>query len=203
MRSLLLNELDNHMTGKSMTFTELRKSREKKIENSIMSLLENTQQAMNQFPKQFYYSPLLVDQIGRHRVIQSYETQLSDLNVGPHCYKSACLSIGNQTVPVLFDFDTGRAEGSASQWIKLLYSLRMDCSISNEYFYYYVMCDAFMVRGSVIENIYQKYIDLLLKECKYGTEVGLLQEMLNQHMINLPYHILQDGARGVPVHLNH
>ena len=192
MRSLLLNEVNNHITGQISTFTEMKKARYLKIENTFMDLMNDTQKAVSPQPKDIAYSFMLLDKNGNHYIIKSYDRTYTSIKIGPTTYKNCAISIDHYQVPLLFDFDG--ANTSASQWIKLIYSYRLNLSISNEYLYYYVLCDAYLSKNSEVSCLYDKYVDLLLNEYKYGTDVTICQDIEKTNMINIPYNILQDAS---------
>lgn len=191
MRTLLLNEVNNHMTGKASTFSELKKARYTKIENTIIDLMNDTQKAITSTPKDYMYSFILLDKDGHHYVIKSYDQHLGHITIGSTTYNNCCLELDHYQIPLMFDFDNAN-NTSALQWIKLIYSQRLNLSISNEYLYYYLLCDAYLLRGTEAANLYGKYVELALNDFKYGTDVTLIQDMQKTNMITVPYGILQD-----------
>lgn len=191
MRTILLNEVNNHITGKTSTFSELKKARYTKIENTIMDLMNDTQKAIALVPKDYMYSFILLGHDGHHYVIKSYDQHLGHITIGATTYNNCCLELDHYQIPLMFDFDNAN-NTSALQWIKLIYSQRFNLSIGNEYLYYYLLCDAYLLRGTEVASLYNKYIELTLNDFKYGTDITLIQDMQKTNMITIPYGILQD-----------
>ena len=52
----------------------------------------------------------------------------------------------------------------------MIYSQRLGLSITNEHFFYYILCDAFMSSLPEVTEIYQKYVNLILHEELYGSQ---------------------------------
>lgn len=194
MRSLLLSEVNNHMTGKISTFSELKKARYMKIENTIMDLMKDVRKSITMTPRDFNYSFSMADLEGVHYIIKSYDKQLSSIRMGSSTYNGSSLNLENYQIPLMFDFDD-LPNSSALQWMKLIYSNRLNVSISNEYLYYYLLCDAYLVKETEVASVYHKYVELALSDLKYGTEITIAQEIGKNNMINIPYGILQDAIK--------
>jgi hypothetical protein len=196
MRSILLNEINNHETGKISTFSELRKAKYTKIENTIIDLMNDTKGAITAMmtPKDFTYSFPLLDQSGRHHIIKSYDQYLSDIRLGTTTYHNCGLKINGVVIPLMFDFDK-TPNYPALQWLKMVYSERLNVSISNEHLYYYVLCDAYLLRNTEASAVMQKYVELILADLKYGTNLSIIQDIEKTNIINIPYGVLQDAVR--------
>jgi hypothetical protein len=196
MRSLLINEVNNHMTGKISTFSELKKTRYIKIENNIIDLMNNVQKAImtTAIPRDFAYSFMLTSTDGSHHVIKSYDRNLANIRMGPLCYKNCGLELQDYQIPLMFDFDDVTST-TALQWIKLIYSGRLNLSASNEHLYYYLLCDAFLARNTEVATVYNKYVELALNDYKYNSEITIAKDIEKTNMITIPYGVLQDAIR--------
>ena len=117
MRSVLLGEVNNHMTGQASTFSELKKIRQTRAESNIMDLLKDTQKAIaGTFRDSIFSFPLLDLSRHQHYIIQNFDHNLSDYPCGLSTYQNSCVSINNDRtgpigftnttrIPLLFDFD--------------------------------------------------------------------------------------------------
>ena len=197
VRSILLNEINNHISGKISTFAELRKSKYTQIEDSNLFLMANTQKAISgdqNITNQTKYSFLLKDEKNdKYYIIKSFDDELGNIKIGSNCYKNSCIQIGNNCVPIIFDFNG--TNNAALQWMKFNYSRRLNISISNEYIYYYLMCDTYLTGDHEVSKIYEKYIQLSLTETKFGTEITILQDIQKNKNIMIPFYILQDATK--------
>ena len=197
VRSILLNEVNNHIVGKASTYQELRKERHTKIENTNIDLMINTEKAIcgnDDNLNQIKYSFLLMDNDNKHLVIESNDDILSDIKLGFTTYKNASAKIENYCVPVMFNFLNNSS--AALQWMKFNYSRKINISISNEHIYYYLLCDAHLVRNNQqLSKIYDKYITCALNDTKYGSQVTILGEMKKNKSIAIPYGILHDATK--------
>lgn len=193
MRSLLLSEVNNHMTGKTSTFSEIKKAKYTKMENSIMDLIMDTQRAVCQTPCDFNYSFPLMDHKGGHYVIKSYDKQFGQIKINSSFYNNSGINIGNYMIPMLFG--PSGASSSALYWIKMIYGNRLNISPSNEHIYYYILCDAYNMKNTEVSDVYDKYVDLVMNDCKYNTDVTIAQDITNSNMINIPYGVQQDAVK--------
>lgn len=193
-RSILLDEVNNHMIGKSSTYAELRKMRYTQAENNVVELLNDTFAATSTTHHNYQYTFIMSDHQCNTYTIKTYDRVYDDLKQGCHIYKNSSVSVGDYNIPIMFNFDQTTC-ALALQWIKQIYSQRLNVSVSSDYLYYYVMCDAFQVRDTELSTLYTKYINLLLNDFKYGTETSHLQEMINSNMINIPYNVVAEAVQ--------
>ena len=195
-RKILINEMNNHITGQISTFSELRKHRYTKIENTNIDLMTDTQKAIctnNNLTDNPNYSFLLMNKEDKHYIIKSYDDELNDINMGFTTYKHSIIGINNYRIPIMFDINSNNE--AALQWMKFNYSRRLNISISNEYIYYYLMCDAYLTRNSEVYKLYEKYVNLALNDKKYGSEKTIKEEMVKNQSITIPFGILQDAIQ--------
>ena len=194
IKKILHQEVTNQISGKISTFAELRKCRYTKIENTNIDLMTDTQKTIcGQTNNLVNYSFVLLGP-NKYRIIKTLDTDLANIQIGFTTYHRSGIKVGNYLVPILFDFDNSSHNDAALQWLKFNYSRRLNISMTNEYIYYYLLCDALVTKNTELENLYSKYVALVLNDQKYGNEITILKEMIKNNMITIPYGILQDAA---------
>ena len=201
VRQILLNEVNNHIVGKASTYQELRKEKYISFENTNIDLMTDTEKAIcgdssNNIISGPKYSFLLMDNNKKHFVIETFDDKISNILNGFTTYKNSSIQINNYCFPIMFDFIQKQTNASALQWLKFNYSKKLNISMSNEYIYYYLLCDAYLVRNNIkLTKIYNKYIFNALNDTKYGSNLTILNEMIKTKTINIPYGILQDAVK--------
>lgn len=194
VRNILHNEINNQASGKISTFSELRKAKYLDIENININLMENVHKAITvnyPVPVPYHCSFMLTDNGNNRYIIKTYDRPLSNIKLGLITYNNSSIEIGTCKFPVAFDFSNlNGANASALQWLKFVYSYRLNISMTNEYLYYYVLCDAFVAN---IE-IYNKYADLILNDLKYNSQLTILRDIVMNNKISIPYYVIKDAT---------
>lgn len=194
VRSVLLNEISNHLVGKSTTFTESIRSKQLDIENTQLSLIKNVQESINSsyFENLYKYS-FLVKYNDKKMMIVSADNTV-DITLDKIKYIDAGIQINNYVFPTLFKF---RNNESALQWLKIHYSRVLNISQSNEYIYYYFLADAYIILELNKENIdedikelYESYVKLVMNDKKYGSEISIIDSIISSWNGHISDHVM-------------
>ncbi|AYV83944.1 MAG: hypothetical protein Hyperionvirus14_33 [Hyperionvirus sp.] len=200
IRSILLNEVNNHISGKSSTFTDLRKKVHLNIENTKLDLMENTYGSIvdpsnNSEVDNIYKFSFLIKT--PEKVIlrtSNSENLLGSLNLGCNVYMKAAVDVENIKFPLMFAPNMG---SSALQWLKLHYARVLGVSPSNEYIYYYFLIDAFIVCGlnkfTDVAELYLKYVCLVLNDIKFGGDIAVVQDIMSMQDV-VPFWVVKNAA---------
>ena len=206
IRSILLNEVNNHIAGKASTFTELRKQRHLDIENTNLNLMDNVYKAVTdmnitQMDNLYKYSFLLKssNKNVKNIIIRTTDAEdvLENLNVGWANYARSSIKIGNYKLPLLMN-PNKMSSTAAIQWLKMHYSRCLNISPSNEFIYYYVLADALIANIS----IYDEYCKLVLNELKFGSDKSVIQDIINSQKIQLPINVLNECCNYSKLNIN-
>lgn len=205
VRTILHNEVNNQTAGKVSTFSELRKNRHINTENLNIELMNNVKKAVcgNTIDDvtTSYTSFLLMDNNGNYFTIKSYNPNLDNIRVGFTTYNNCAISVNDRyKVPILFNFDNSNQanKDAALQWLKFIYSQRLNISIANEYMFYYVLCSAYIANS----DLYNKYANLILNDKKYNSEVTIIADIIKNKKINIPYGTMVDAAKQTGLNIN-
>lgn len=201
IRKLLIDEVNNHISGKSSTFTELRKNKYADVENKNLSLMNDTFDSISDksqvLENLFKYSFLMkTDKL----YVLKTTSELTDINMDKICYKQSGVRLNNYKIPIMFyPSDSNKEKQSnALQWLLINYSRVLNCSPSNDFIYFYFLIDAFIVNMSNsddenIKELYNSYVKIILNSKKdEKTIINLANENL---FVKVPYNILQDCAK--------
>ena len=203
VRKLLINEVDNHVAGKSTTFTSARRHRSRKVEDTNLDLMSNVSTAImgDEIDDNavFYTMPIRVNSDDGKMGIRIYEVRgpkFSDYAVGKTAFKKGCVRIGRYDLPLLFPIGQGNKR-AANQWIRTVYSRTLNVSPSNPFIYYYVMMDCLVIRQSGDERLialFESYLSTFLNEEVFDSDRKFIDTIVYNEKVKLKYHIMK-GAQ--------
>lgn len=173
VRKLMIDEVNNHMTGKSTTFTSLKKNKHTDIENRNISLMTNTSNSIvdpTKFMDNLYKISFPIRLQNKGITLIKTTDTLTQIRIGKTVYNHAGTKINNNTIPILFKPDeTQQKQMNALQWLLLNYSRVLNLSPSNEYIYYYFLSDAYTIlklnKNNItddIRDLYESYVKIIL-----------------------------------------
>lgn len=178
VRSALLSELHNHITGQQSTFTEMRREKHREAENNIIDLIKNTANSLTIARSPVCYGFPINNGHMKYYLVESYQPKYNDVIIDCYQYVESGLSIPNLGIlPIMFDFDQNRSK-LASQWIKLIYGNRLHISPNGEHLYYYILCDAYLTDNLLLK----RYVDAIFENSD--------KKMDQVTCINIPYNVL-------------
>ncbi|ARF10304.1 hypothetical protein Hokovirus_1_183 [Hokovirus HKV1] len=195
VRQILNNELNNLKSGKFSTFNEIKRQKQLKTENSNLELIENTLNACiknNKNNNNYYSSFLLKDTNNKFYVITKSQLELQNMRKGTITYYNSSFMINNFTIPIMFDYDN---DINALQWIKYIYSIKYNISITNEHLYYYILCDSLIANN----NLYKKYANLVLNDTRYMSDITILQHIKKNNQVNIPFNVLANASKNINI----
>lgn len=219
MRQLLIDEIDNHVAGKSTTFTESKKNKCLKIENTYLDLLSDVKSSIsgNNTDRMCMFTYLIrsnvrgVDDI----ILRSDKHNICEqICLDKMSYNNASLKIKNYKIPILFNqnkLDIDLSNHSLLQWTKILYSRILNISPSNPNIWYYVAVDAISIYINYIKSlsshnihnthntqslkkVYERYADivkLFLEEEIFNTQHNIVDKIIYENNIKIDYKILK------------
>lgn len=201
VRELLINEVNNHISGKATTFTSAKKARHLEIENTNLDLMDNVRKAIGINTNNNMISFLIKNNNkGLILNINSYTT-LDKLYLDKICYGESCVKLGSYSVPVMFtpDNKTPNTVNSVIQWSRIMYARALNLSPSNPYIYYYLAADAFIVNladniSDDIKTTYNTYVNLFLDEEVFNKEHKLIETIIYNQKVNINYNVIK-GAQ--------
>lgn len=213
-RKMLLSEVNNHLAGKSTTFTESKKAKHLDIENTNIELMSNVLGSIlgNQFNDQdeIYnnsHSFMIRDWTNGKNIIIRNSGPLHDLRLEKMIFRKSSFKINNLIVPSMIvqhnDGDVMKIKSSV-QWIRILYARILNVSPSNPYIWYYVAMDCLIAMMSCIKQSretdeqqfvsdYKRIINLFLDEEVFGTGKKLINMIEFNEKINIDYRIIKGG----------
>jgi hypothetical protein len=200
IRKLLLDEVNNHISGKSTTFTDLRKNKQVDIENTKMLLMDNVNKAISG-PNDllhFYHTSFLIRHNSSAYIIRSTNDLVSN-RMDKVTYNNSSISINNGqiNIPILFNPDMNNKSSQTSfyQWLMINYARVLNTTISNEYLYYYFLADAYILL--VLNNklsleynkLYRSYVEIILNS-QFGNDKSIISSIINSCKAYIPENVL-------------
>jgi len=204
IRKLMLEEVNNHMTGRATTFTSLKKNKYVDIENRNISLMEDTCKAItdeSKFMDNLYKVSFPIRTDNGITIVRSTD-MLSAIKIDKSTYGNAGMKMGNYVVPVMFRPEDGSVSKrlSASQWLFMHYGRVLNLSPSNENLYYYFLSDAYSILSlnkdkipADVREIYESYVNIVLT-CKNEGENSVIERLMLDGMVKLPYGVFESCA---------
>jgi hypothetical protein len=194
VRTLLLTEVDNHVAGKSTTFTAAKKDRNRKVENTVVSLLNNVYQSITGkcatplYVSDVFSAPIktvtdsnsISDDDSRSDLIYRVMTPtLSDISIDKFRYHESCITINEYSIPLLFKIGENPDNGkSANHWIRTIYGRTLNISPSSPSIYYYLMADVLRLRlcspkgdeSGKLSDLYESYLNTFFTESSFDSD---------------------------------
>lgn len=214
-RQLLISEVDNHITGRSTTFTEAKKTKHLKIENANMDLMNNVKLTImgQNTDSSFNTSYLIRTTNNKSSLLLKVDSraQLEDVSLDKVTYRKSCTSIDNLRVPIIFKMGNNEEnKQSAIQWTRILYSRILNISPSNPDIWYYVAVDGMLLNlaskqaektaneipnefASAFSN-YTSIVDAFLNEEIFGTGKRVIDRIILENKVKIDYRILKAAA---------
>ena len=205
VRKLLLEEVNNHMTGKSTTFTDISKNKYQDLENTNISLMQDVNGSIidKTLDSMHKYSFLIRD--GAQMYVIRSTNDMADVRMGKVTYKNSGVrtQVNDRSlaIPIMFrpDLANKSSISSSLQWLLINYARVLNVSPSNEYIYYYFLADAYIVLSinnelSEIGELYRSYVKILLDSKPHGSKKSIIQNVLDNMKACIPYYVLESCA---------
>lgn len=207
-RELLISEVNNHISGMSTTFTESKKQKHIKIENTNLDLMENVKKSItHDFINTQKCHSFLIRHNTPMTIIFDHNVELTSLTLDKAKYNYSSTQIYNNqesyTIPLIFELGNGDDKrNSCIQWVRILYSRILGVSPSNPYIWLYLASDALFIdthtnadnsneaKQLVYQN-YVSYINAFMNEEITGTDQTRIQRIMKDNKISIQHHILQ------------
>lgn len=209
VRSLLLDEISNHISGTASTFTDIRKARQQEIENVKLSLMNDVKTSicdvnMPVYESMFGVSFLIQATNDTHRfhIIKS-SRNLTAIKMDKTVYKNSGVSVGNENnsgiVPIMPKPSANKeCRTAAFQWLILNYSRVFNIAPSNVNLIYYFLVDALIVLGLTnnrdlpddIKDIYKEYAKIMLT-VNFGNDKPLIEKVITDMKVFIPIDVLE------------
>ena len=206
-RTLLIDEVDNHINGKATTFTDARKARHLNIENTNMDLMANVRKAIASKTEHnnstFYNSFLIRSNTGPNIIVRTNtQIKLGNMRLDKICYRKACIQIHNYQIPLMYqpNMTDSRCVESFIQWIRILYSRTLDVSPTNPNIWYYLAVDALIMqinnqsnKTPELNHISEQYtaaVNMFLDENVFGTQIKLIDRFIQNQKVIIDYGVL-------------
>ncbi len=204
VRKLLLDEVNNHIAGKSTTFTESRNNRNTNIENNNLSLMENVREAIEDSSASLidtlYKISFLIRTNKNLYIIKTCDNLVS-IHMDKTVYESSGISINldhNYLIPIMFnpDISNNLKQESCIQWLSLNYSRVLNISPSNDFIYYYFLADAYTVLilnqlDNDIKVMYESCVKTILNS-KHEDGTSKMEQISRDVIVKIPYNVLQN-----------
>jgi hypothetical protein len=206
VRKLLTNEVDNHVAGKSTTFTSARKNRSRKVEDTNLSLMAGVSKAVmgDSIDENSAFYTLPIRSESGMKIYEVSNTDLTAYAIGKTAFKSGCVRIGRYDMPLLFPIGEG-CRSAANQWIRTVYSRTLNISPSNPYIYYYMMLDCLAVRQSKNQDLirlYESYLATFLNEELFDTNRKFIDTIVYNEKVKLKYNVIKGAQLYSGLNLN-
>jgi hypothetical protein len=213
-RQLLIDEVNNHISGRATTFTDAKKKRHLDIENTNIDLMSDVRKAITD------KNPNSDTDRGIHEMYNSFiirsdndnivvrinsRTQLKDLALDKVHYRESCVSVHNYSIPLMFRPEkSDNCVNSSIQWIRTLYSRTLNISPSNPNIWYYLAIDGII--GSIatksnnsddlrhVSDQYFQTVQMFLNEKIFGTEIKLIDRYIENEKIDIDYGTVCNGS---------
>lgn len=205
VRKMLITEVDNHVSGKASTFTNSKRDRTRKVEDTNLSLMSNVCKAITNDKENITAHSMIIrsDAVPHTSCIYSFSGashELSNMTVDKNKFDNSCLRIGKYDVPMLFPIGDNKAR-AANQWIRTLYSRALNIAPSNPYIYYYLMCDCYALYTKAHQNtiyipiltLYQDYLKTFFTEEVFDANRKFIEAIVYNEKIKLPYQVIKGG----------
>lgn len=182
VRSLLVNEINNHIAGKTSTFTEARKTKYANVENRNVALMTNVKDSITTDPHPYDYSFLIKSQNGYY-MLQSFGKRVT-IKTFKSEYPNSGILHNDLVFPIM---PIPNNTENAMQWLNINYSKILNCSPLNDMIKYYFLVDALVIHNSNIDkeikNLYSQYVDIILNDTTNGQ--SLIQQATTTNMIKI------------------
>lgn len=201
IRKLMLEEVNNHMTGRATTFTSLKKNKYIDIENRNILLMEDTCKSIideSKFMDNLYKMSFPIRSTDGITIIRSTDI-LSSIKIDKSIYRNSGIMMDKYVIPVMFKPEDGSVSKrlSAKQWLLMHYGRVLNLSPSNENLYYYFLSDAYSILSlnkdkilSDVRDIYESYVNIVLTHKDDG-DSSVIEKLLLDGMVKLPYGIFE------------
>lgn len=209
VRKLLLTEIDNHISGKTSTFTDLLMTKQSNLENAKIALMENVCSSITEVGNEselFLKTSFLLRDIDNMYMVRSMN-DLVNITMGKITYNNAGINITNkQHLPVMFNPNKINGHQAALHWLLLHYARVTNLSPYNDYLIYYFLVDAYIVLSDIdvpedIKTMYKNYVQIVLENKKDVLEANQLalaipdnifESIISYSQINVDKQILCD-----------
>ena len=213
-RQLLINEVNNHISGRATTFTDAKKKRHLDIENTNIDLMFDVRKAITDknpnsdtdHGAQEMYNSFIIRSDNDNIVVRiNSRTQLKDLALDKVHYRESCVGIYNYSIPLMFrPEESDNCVNSSIQWIRTLYSRTLNISPSNPNIWYYLAIDGMI--GSIatksnntddlklVGDQYFQTVQMFLNEKIFGTEIKLIDRYIENEKIDIDYGTVCNGS---------
>lgn len=207
VRKLMIDEVNNHMTGKATTFTSLKKNKYTDIENRNISLMENVCGSVvdeTKFTDNLYKVSFPIRLTGRGITLIKSTDTLVPVMMGKTKYNHAGIKLNNYTVPLLFrpDQNTISKQMNGLQWLFLNYARVLNLSPSNEYIYYYFLSDAYTIlklnKNNItqdVKELFESYVRIALtNKSSDNSNQSVIEKIMLDGMVKLPPTVFESCA---------
>ena len=208
VRKLLISEVDNHVAGRSTTFTSAKKERSRKVEDTNLSLMTDVSKAVSgndSINESSIFYSALVKGAKESKLLEVKSTQFTNYSVGKTEFKNGCIRIGKYDVPLLFPIDDNSSQ-AANQWIRTIYSRTLNISPSNPFIFYYLMMDCMIIRNvsnnEALVKLYESYLMTFLNEQVFDTNRKFIDTIVYNEKVKLKYPIIKGAQLYSGLNLN-
>jgi hypothetical protein len=178
IRSILLEEVDNHIKGKATTFQSYKQNRGKAFETAQMSLYENVKQNISCVPNKKYAS-FILDTINNNVIIKTSNNMVKErIIIGNRIFNQSGYNIDKYNVPILpldIELDHDTYDQCVRQWIRANYAKKYNINAASDLILYYFLADSMRVFVSDVSDelkaSYRKLVYLMLDRKRFGTDI--------------------------------
>lgn len=182
VRSLLINEISNHIAGRTSTFSEARKTKYANIENRNIALMNNVKYSITSDPYPYDYS-FLIRANNKYYILQSFG-KIVPIKTFKSEYPNSGIMHNNYIFPIM---PIANDSANAMQWVNINYAKMLNCSPLNEMIKYHFLVDALIVHHSNvshnIKELYARYVDIVLDDTTNGQSI--LQQAISTNMVKI------------------
>ncbi|KAJ6252440.1 a-type inclusion protein [Anaeramoeba flamelloides] len=192
IREMFLKEIKNHMSGKSSTFTDYKRNREKVFEKAQMSLFESVKDTLKGKNKRSFVSfPARVGENDENKVIITFKPEevKEPIKFYEKTFKMGGAKYQDYVIPVFpidIFMDGGFGDQCMRQWIRMNYCKKYGFKIASDYILYYFLVDAVKVILSEnineeTKNAYKTLMRIMLDRKKYGLDITEFSYLQNNN----------------------
>jgi hypothetical protein len=190
VRTLLLNEIDNHINHKSSTFQDYKSKRDNLFENTQLKLLRDVKNNTSKIYVDEYISFPIETDNGIY-IFKCDQEQISEsIQINKLNFDFSCFAFDNFTIPV-FPSDIildEEYDQCLRQWTRAIYSKVHNLNVTSNKVLIVFLFDCFYVSLSEslskeIQNGYRKMALVMLNAKIYGTNKTIIESLCEKNII--------------------